>query len=421
MSRKIGRRTIILRSLRQHALSTAITVIAVGLAVGLTISVFSIRQQTYNAFTGGQTGFDAILGARGAPLQLVLNAVFHLETSPGNIPWSMYQQMKSDPRVELAVPYAVGDNYYGYRLVGTTTELFTEFEYREGQKLTPAAGGRLFDPNRMEAVLGHYAAEKTGLTVGSTFSPFHGLYFDPGTEHQEVYTVVGILEPTNSPTDRIFLIPIEGVFRMEGHVLRGSGEVFVPESGNEIPDEHKEVSAVMLKFGSPQTGFMFDQLINKQGKVATLAWPIGAIMADLFDKIGWMNSVLALVAYLVIIVAAGTIMASLYNTMNERRREFAILRALGARRRTVFQVIVLEATSIAAIGTLVGLGIYLMILSVAAAIIREQTGVVLDLMAYDASLVWVPALMVILGAVTGVVPAIKAYRTAVGENLVAGA
>src|SRR4051812_29822584 len=98
------------RSLRQHALSTAITALSVALAAALVMSVFAINDETYRAFTGGQAGFDAVLGARGSQLQLVLNAVFHLETSPGNIPWTLYTATKNDPRVALAVPYAVGDN-----------------------------------------------------------------------------------------------------------------------------------------------------------------------------------------------------------------------------------------------------------------------------------------------------------------------
>ena len=90
------------------------------------MAVIGIKAQSVAAFTGGRIGFDAVLGARGSPLQLVLNTIFHLETSPGNIPWGMYQTMKNDPRVELAVPYALGDNYHGYRIVGTTTALFHE-------------------------------------------------------------------------------------------------------------------------------------------------------------------------------------------------------------------------------------------------------------------------------------------------------
>ena len=117
-------RLLVTRSLRQHALSTAITAGSVALAAGLVMAVFTIKSQTYTAFTGGANGFDAVLGARGSQLQLVLNTVFHLETSPGNIPWSMYVAMTQDDGVELAVPYALGDNYEGFRIVGTTRELF---------------------------------------------------------------------------------------------------------------------------------------------------------------------------------------------------------------------------------------------------------------------------------------------------------
>ena len=120
---------IVRRSLRQHALSTFITVMSTALASGLVMAVFAVSQQSRAAFAGGPVGFDAVLGARGSALQLVLNTVFHLETSPGNLPWSLYEEMKADGRVKLAIPYAVGDNYRGYRIVGTTEEIFTEFEY----------------------------------------------------------------------------------------------------------------------------------------------------------------------------------------------------------------------------------------------------------------------------------------------------
>jgi len=408
---------IVRRSLRQHALSTLITTLAIALGSGLVMAVLIIRAQAYDAFTGGQIGFDAVLGARGSQLQLVLNTIFHLETSQGNIPWTMYQAMKNDPRVELAIPYALGDNYRGFRIVGTTLALFTDFEYREDVKFHLQGGGRPFDPTRQEAVVGSYVSQKLGLNVGDTFNPYHGLVFDESMRHVEQYTVVGVLAPTNSPSDRVIWIPIDGIYRMSGHVLRGGGSEYTAQAGQEIPDAYKEVSAVMLKFRTPQVGFMMDQTINKQGKAATLAWPIGAVMANLFDKIGWMNQILALVAYLVVVVAGGSILASLYNSINERRREFAILRALGARRRTVFTIIVLESATIAALGTAVGFIVYGVIFASAAVIVRAQTGIVLDVFQFHPALVLTPIGIILLGAIAGVVPALKAYQTDVATNL----
>jgi putative ABC transport system permease protein len=140
-------------------------------------------------------------------------------------------------------------------------------------------------------------------------------------------------------------------------------------------------------------------------------------MADLFDKIGWMDKILALVAYLVVLVASGSILASIYNTMNERRREFAILRALGARRATVFAAIVLEASTITTIGVLLGFLVYGGILAAAIVIVRAQTGVVLDAVRFDPALWMTPVGMIVLGALAGLVPAFKAYRTDVASNL----
>jgi len=414
---RAGLGLLVRRSLREHLFSSAITVTSVGLATGLVLAVFAIQEQSLRAFTASPLGFDAVLGARGSPLQLVLNAVFHLETSPGNLPWTLYEAIADDPRVERAVPYALGDNYRGFRIVGTSRELF-QGASRDGQPpLRVAPGGRLFEPARREAVLGSTAARKTGLRLGDRLHPYHGVVFDETARHDEEYEVVGTLEPTNTPADRVVWIPIEGVYRMEGHVLRGSGDAYEPESGVAIPDEHKEVSAVMLELTAPQAGFFLDQLINKQGKAATLAWPIGRVMADLFDKLGWAVRVLALVAYLVVVVAAASIVASIVNTMQERSREFAILRALGARRRTVFASILLEAATIGFLGAGLGFLVYAGILAATHSVVRSQTGVVLDVWIWHPVFLAAPAAVVLLAACAGLLPARMAYRTDVAGHL----
>src|ERR1051326_896290 len=125
---------LVRRSLRQHALSTSVTAASVARAGGLLMSVWVVKQQSQATFTGVNGGFDAVLGARGSRLQLVLNAIFHLESSPGNLPWSDFLDIQKNPAVELAVPIAVGDNYRGYRLVGTTLDLFDRAEFAPGKR-----------------------------------------------------------------------------------------------------------------------------------------------------------------------------------------------------------------------------------------------------------------------------------------------
>jgi putative ABC transport system permease protein len=391
---------IVRRSLRQHALSTTITALSIALAGGLLMSVWVVKEQSQRTFTQVNTGFDAVLGARGSKLQLVLNAIFHLEASPGNLAAADYQYIKRHPAVKLAIPIAVGDNLRGYRIVGTIPELFTDVEYAPGRHFA-LSSGKLFDPAEKEAVVGSFAARKLGLAVGDTFHPFHGLIYDERNQHAETYHVAGILAPSNTPADKVVWIPIHGLQTMSGH----------------DPKAATDVSAVLVQLRSPSAGFMLDIMYNKQGNRLTFAYPIGAIMAELFQKIGWFDKVLSLVAYLVAVVSAAGVLVAIYNSMAARRRDIAILRALGAGRLFLFGAVVLEATAIGVIGMAVSFAAYAGIVSAVAVIIQAQTGVLLEAFAYSPVMLWAPLGMIALCAVCGLLPAWKAYRTDVAENL----
>ncbi len=392
---------IVYRSLRQHALSTLITAGSIALACGLLMTVWVVKTQAQAAFVSTSTAFDAVLGARGSKLQLVLNGIFHLEASPGNLAASDYELIRKHPAVKTAIPIAVGDNLRGYRIVGTVPQLLTNVEYVPGKKYAVAPGGKVFGEAAREAVVGSFAAERLGLKVGSTFQPFHGLTFDEKALHEEVFTVTGILAPTNTPADKVIWVPIKGVQTMSGH----------------DPKAATDVSAVLIQLRAASAGVMLDLMINKQGNRMTFAYPVGAIMADFFGKISWFDRVLALVAYLVALVAAGSVLASIYNSMSARQRDLAILRALGARRRTIFGAVVAEAAGIGALGAAVGFAIYFGLLTLVAGVIRAQTGVVLDVTESHAVLWICPLAMTALCALGGAVPAVKAYRTPVAETL----
>jgi putative ABC transport system permease protein len=392
---------IVRKSLRQHSLSTWITSISIGLAGGLLLSIWVVKEQAHATFTQIDGGFDAVLGARSSKLQLVLNAIFHLEASPANIEWSDYEEIHKNPAVALAVPIAMGDNYRGYRVVGTLTNLFTESEYASGKKYAVREPGRLFDQTLREAVVGSFAAQRLGLKRGDHFHPYHGLDFQEQHEHAEEYVVVGILEPSNTPADRVIWIPLEGVQKMSGHAAEAASDL----------------SAVLVKLRSAMAGRTLEMQYNREGTRLTFAWPIGATIAELLNKVGWFENILAWVAVLVALVAAGSVMASIYNSMNERRKQIAILRALGARRTTVFFSVLLEAVAIALIGIIIGFAFYLLIVGVAGQIIRRETGVVLDAFAWNNVMLWAPVGLLVLGALAGVIPAWKAYQTDVASNL----
>jgi len=391
---------IIYRSLRQHALSTLVTAASIALACGLLMTVWMVRAQAQRSFTETGTAFDAVLGARGSKLQLVLNSIFFLEASPGNLEAADYAQIKKSPAVKAAIPIATGDNYKGWRIVGTIPELFTGIEYARGKHYA-LASGKLFNPGAREAVVGSFAAGQLGLVAGSTFHPYHGLEYDPAREHQETYTVAGILAPTNTPADRVIWIPLEGAQKMTGH----------------SKDAGDELSAVLVQLRAPSAGFPLDQYYNKQTGRLTFAYPASAIIADFFNKMDWLGRVLALVAVIVALVAAGSVLASVYASMSARQRDIAILRALGAKRRAIFSAVVLEATVIGALGAICGFVVHGALMAVVGGIIRAQTGVVIPVFAWDQVLLWAPLGMMALGALGGLAPAAKAYRVPVAQTL----
>jgi len=392
---------IIYRSLRQHALSTSIAAASIALACGLAITVWTVKDQAQTSFSHVSAGFDAVLGARGSRLQLVLNAIFHLEASPGNLSQADYDQIAAHPAVLHAVPIAVGDNYRGFRLVGVPYEKLAAVELTPGRTLQVASGRALEPEDGYEAVVGSFAAQRLGLRVGATFHPYHGLYFDEDQQHAETYTVVGVLQPTNTPLDRVILIPLAGVQTMSGHAAATA----------------TDVSAVLLKLRSPIAGRSLDLLYNKQGNRLTFAWPVASVVGELFGKIAWFQDVLALVAYGVALVAIGSVLVSVYNSMTARRRDIAILRALGARRSTVFLAVLGESIATGLAGALGGLVLHAGLMSAASVIIRRETGVLLEVFSWAPVVAVVPGALLLLCALAGLVPAWKAYRLPVADAL----
>ena len=403
---------IIRNSLRQHALSTVITATSIGLGCGLLMAVWVVNFQTQREFKNVTGGFDCILGPRGSQLQLVMNSLFHMDSSPGLISTEDYKTFRTKYQrfYKNAVPIAVGDNYEGFRIVGTTHDLFAA-EHSPGKRYEISVGEYFIQNDKewaKESVIGDFAARKLGLRLNMKFNPYHGLNFAPGQKpHKDEYNVVGILKPTGTPADRVIWIPIEGLQQMDGHDPRYAGDV----------------SAVLIQMSDNPTAHSFnanqlDNIYNKGTEHLTFVKSTNDVVVRLFNRIGWAEKVLRWVAYLVAVVAAGSVLASIYNSMNERRREFAILRALGARRGTVFSVIVLESAAISAFGAVLGFAVYAGIMTAAESILRNEIGVTLRPFEWHEVMAYVPFGLIALGAVVGIVPALKAYSTDVAENLI---
>jgi len=178
-----------------------------------------------------------------------------------------------------------------------------------------------------------------------------------------------------------------------------------------------ELSAVLLQLRTPMAGLMLNNQLNASGGKLTFAYPIGAIVAELFNKISWVDKVLTLVAWLVAVVASGSVLVSIYNSMSARQRDIAILRALGAHRRTIFGAVVGEAAVIGALGALAGFAVFGALALFVTSIIQAQTGVLLEPLKWNSVFWWGPAVFIGLCAFGGLVPAIKAYRVPVAETI----
>ena len=433
---------IVTKNMRQRALATTLTGISVALAVALTVAIVHIKRGMQQRFEQSTLGYEMVVGAKGSPLQLVLNTVFNLDISPGNIPWSLVEKLQADKRVKAAVPFSVGDNFHGFRIIGTTDAFGETFGYRlaEGrwfncsinalrdafkealehsqERIAKEKGLEAVKPvvhhhNPAEAVIGATVARETGLRVGQTFIAAHGVEVSPNAEEHtdNPWTVTGILAPTGTAVDRGLYINLDSFYHIEGHEIRDAGK---PEEKDNDPDPG-QVSAVALKLRSPIHAFPLYREIN-DGDEAMAAFPAVEVR-KLFAIVGNIDRILLAQAILIGLVAGVAIAVSIYNSMSERRREIAILRALGARRGTIFAIVVWEAVAICAVGAAMGVAGGHLIVAVANVALRQVSGFTVAPLALEMAELWVVAGSIALGALAGIGPAWRAYRTEVAENL----
>ena len=432
---------IAIRSLRQRRLSTFLTALGVALGVALVVFVVTVRDSSRKAFDDAARGYDVVIGGiQTSSLATVLSTIFHADQPIDTIDVATYDDLRKDPRIAYAVPYAVGDTYQSYRIVGTTPEFFDAITDATGKPLREriSAGGRVFgSKGEFEAVVGSMVSARTGLKIGSTFHPVHGME-KGGHEHHETWTVVGILEPTGTPNDRALFITLDSFFQVEGHERHDGGAAASPGMGDSAmgdePADHDHdgdadhdhdhdhgaavwaVSSVVIRLKSPALKMLYMADVAKRKDVRP-ANPVREI-SRLFETVQNVDTLLRWIALLVLVVAGLSILTALYNTIHGRRREIAVLRALGARPGHVFSVVVIEAVLICALGGLLGLAIGQAFVAIAAPILLDTVGIRIGTGPADLTLsAHLLGALVGLGVVAGLVPAWRALRTPVAENL----
>jgi putative ABC transport system permease protein len=461
---------IVTKNMRQRALSTWLTLLSVMLGVGLAIAIMVMGRETDALFGQKNFGYDILVGKKGSALQLTINTVYHMDVSPGNIPFGVYGRLISGDLhqfVKLAVPTVVGDTYQGkYRIVGTLPSLFGVANDGSGNSLPPEqvmeykpdqryeiADGRVFAPNKFEAIIGSDLARITDLHIGKIFQATHGMP-QPGEIpdiHAEKWTVVGVLKPTHTSADRVVYIPLNSFYTIAEHgvglmaqqQLREGG---LPTAAPDVEDvvttdpdgtQHHNnydltadgvihlhpnlvdklaLSAIMVQSRGGVT--LQDLLYDLNNGTDVMACNPASIMRDFFDIfLKPIKMMLLLICSLVTIVAAVGILVSIYNSVSARTREIAILRALGATRGRILGIICFEAVLVAAIGAVLGLVAGHAVTGGGSYYMYQKFGESLGWLNTDPYEFYYLIGVVAVALIAGLVPALKAYRTPVATNL----
>jgi putative ABC transport system permease protein len=387
---------VALKYLRGRLLTSALTTCSVALGVALVLSTFLLTRGIKEGFIQGTTDFNLIIGAKGSPTQLVLNVIFRLDVPPPNITYTLYEQLRDDPRVDVAVPVMLGDAYQGFRYVATTPEYFRAFPWR--RKTFALATGTFFpdDPRDLpsyEVVLGSDVARRTGLTLGDRF--YEG---EEMAEHP--LTVAGILRPTYSADDRAIFFSLASFWEMNevsrDMTVKPLTAILVrPKRLSDIAGLHREFNV------SP----------DSQAVIPS------SVLLNIFNLLALAEEVLKMILAIVAVVVLLYLFVSMYSATLQRTREIATMRALGARRLTILGIVLLESCTITFIGGVLGLFAGYAIVRLGTQIIAERGGLALNPPLFTPLQPVVLAGVVLLGTLAGIIPAMMAYRTEVAENL----
>lgn len=445
--------TIAWKSIRQRALASALTALSVALGVTLMVSVLVVHGIIDRVFSQNSSGYQLVVGAKGSALQLVLTTIYHVSNPFDNIPYTYYKSLSKNPRVQTAIPICMGDvtQEGNFRIIGTTPEFF-EVPYNPDKKFL--VRGHFLEDD-FDAVIGAQVARTNHWDVGSTFQPVHGAA-DSDHVHDEKFTVVGILAPTGTPNDNGVYIHVDGFYQIAGHEKpadeaakkkqayqeadAGAGHgsesqpaapVEAPKAAehkhddhaghdhhhhHELSDEQKEVTAVLINAKHPIAGIQLAAEIN-DGPYATAAVPFKEINWVLDNVVGNVRTLLIVMTGLILVVSGIGIFVSIYNSMADRRREIAVMRALGAQRRTVFSIIFLESILLCVGGGLFGGLLGHGMVFIAAPYLELKTGLLINPWSFETlELVLLPVLIA-LASLVGVIPGLTAYRTDVAKSL----
>lgn len=412
---------IALASLANRRFTALLTVFAIALSVCLLLAVERVRTEARASFANTISGTDLIVGARSGSVNLLLYSVFRIGNATNNIRWDSFERFANHRQVKWAIPISLGDSHRGYRVMGTSTAYFEHYRYARSQALK-LAQGREFADDPFEVVLGAEVAQALGYGLGEKIVLAHGVATISLVKHDDKpFTVVGILERTGTPVDRTLHISLAGMEALHidwqnGMPARGDARVSADQA-RAMDLQPKQITAFMLGLNSKIATFSLQREINEFRGEPLLAILPGVALQELWSLMGTAEQALFVVSLFVVLTGLIGMLTAILTSLNERRREMAILRSVGARPWHIASLLVLEAFTLALAG--VAFGVALLYLGIAGSqgFVQANYGLYLALNA-PSSYEWKLLGSILAAAVVmGSVPAWRAYRQSLADGL----
>lgn len=408
------------KSLGNRRFSAILTVLAIALSVTLLLAVEKVRTEARASFTSTISGTDLVVGARSGSVQLLLYSIFRIGSATNNIRWDSYRHVANHPRVAWAIPISLGDSHRGFRVMGTAVDYFEHYRHGRDQALQFAQGVPFDD--LYHAVLGADVARELGYALGSELILAHGTGAVSFVDHADKpFRVSGILSKTGTPVDRTIHISLQGIEALhvdwqQGMPARGEAGVSAAQA-RELDLTPTAVTAVLLGLNSRISTFAVQRDINQFSGEPLQAILPGVALQELWSLLGIAEKALFIVSLFVVLTGLVGMLTAILSSLNERRREMAILRSVGARPRHVFSLLLLEAASLALAGILLGLGLMYVCLWLAQPMILSRYGLYIAITPpgmYEWTLLGaILAASVLMGSV----PAWRAYRQSLVDGL----
>ncbi len=408
------------KSLINRRVSVALTILSIAISVTLYLGVDQIRKSARTSFETALSGTDLLVGARSGETNLLLYAVFHLGEPVANLDWQTYQEFADHKDVAWTIPISLGDSFQGYRVIGTSDAYFDHFQYGAKQKLAFATGAPFDD--LFDAVLGAEVAKALNLSVGDKVALSHGIGATSFSKHDDKpFIVSGILQPTGTPVDRVVHVSLAGI---EAIHLGWQGGVASPAARRLSQDDvramsftPKSITAFLVGMKSRVKTLRLQRTINLYRKEPLTAILPGVALTRLWQVVGVVETAMKIIAGFVIATGLIGMLTAILSGLNERRREMALLRAVGAHPVHISSLMICEAVAIAFTGAMIGAAFAGIGTALATPLIQSSFGIVMAPIVFGLSELIILMFIVGLAAILGCFPAWAAYRRTVADGL----